>query len=92
MAKKPKREQWRLPKTFKPAKVKKDGSRQRYDGEPRFHDLVKHANDQTLSADTFVKCCGCGLTHLNIYNVLETPNGKWHLLVRVYRVPGTGKK
>ena len=91
MAKKPKREQWRLPKTFRPAKVKK-GTIQRHDGEPRIFSLTKHENDRSLSTDTFVECCDCGLTHHHIYNVIKPPNGKWYLLVRAYRQPGTGKK
>ncbi len=84
-----KREQWRLPKAFKPD-LEVNGRLQRYNGEPRYHNLVKHENDRTLSADTYVECCGCGLTHHNTYNVVITPSGKWHLIVRAYRVPGTG--
>ncbi len=85
-----KREQWRLPKTFEPDAEKND-SRQRYDGEPRFIDLVRHENDRTLSAQEYIECCDCELTHLHTYNVLKTPDGKWYLIVRAYRVPGKGK-
>ncbi|KKL18799.1 hypothetical protein LCGC14_2471900 [marine sediment metagenome] len=85
----PKREQWRLPKAFQPDQ-KVNETRQRHDGEPRIYDLVKHANDRSLSADTFIECCGCGLTHHNTFNVMKTPDGKWYLMLRAYRVPGTG--
>ena len=86
---KQKREQWRLPKEFKPD-LAMDGFQQRHDGEPRIVDLVKHGNDRTLSAHEYIKCCDCGLTHLHTYNVMKTPNGKWFFKVRAYRVPGTG--
>ena len=85
-----KREQWRLPKPFETAKTV-DGRIQRHDGEHRFYELVKHANDRTLSADTFIECCDCGLTHHYTYNVMKTQDGNWYLVHRAYRVPGTGK-
>ena len=85
-----KREQWRLPKTFKTAKVV-NGSIQRHDGEPRLYELVKHLGDRTLSVDTFIECCDCGLNHHHTFNVLTTPDGNWYLVHRAYRVPGTGK-
>ena len=80
------RDQWRLPKTFKTAKIK-DGKRQRHDGEPRFFDLVKHENDRTLTADEVVSCCDCGLTHHHVYNVIRASSGKWYLSIRAYRMP-----
>ena len=83
-----KRTQWRLPKTFKPNKLV-NGFIQRVDGEPRTHLLTKHENDHTLSTDTFVECCDCGLTHHLTYNVMRV-RAEWYLLVRAYRVPGTG--
>lgn len=53
-------------------------------------ELVKHDNDSSLCADTFIECCDCGLTHHRTYNVVKPPNGKWYLIERAYRVPGTG--
>jgi len=85
------REQWRLPKVFKPAKIKK-GRHQRHDGEPVIHRLVRHANDKTLTADTTSECCDCGLTHTRTYNIFRVSSNKWYLVERVYRVPGTGKE
>ena len=85
-----KREQWRLPKTFKPAKVKK-GSQQRVDGEPRIYRLTKHANDKTLGVGTFDVCCDCSLTHHVTFNVMHVRK-KWYLVERAYRVPGTGRE
>ena len=85
-----KRARWRLPKTFKATKVKK-GVQQRYDGEPRFYELGKFANDKTLTTHYIDKCCGCGLEHQNTYNVLKVKK-KWYMIVRAYRLPGTGKK
>ena len=85
-----KREQWRLPPTFKPKPVK-DGAQQRHDGEPRFYELKKFENDRTLHTDVFNACCDCGLKHHYTYNVLKTPDGTWYLVSRAYRVPGTGK-
>ena len=79
---------WKLPKTFKISKVKK-GQRQRHDGEPRFLELVKHANDRSLSAQESVKCCDCGLTHLHTYNIIKTKlkkKVKWYIVERAYRV------
>lgn len=85
-----KREKWRLPKTFKVAKEKK-GLIQRQDGEPRFYELVKHANDRSLTTDTIVACCDCGLTHNHVYNVF-VGKGTWYLGIRAYRLPGKKKK
>ena len=86
-----KRERWILPKTFVEQPVV-DGAQQRASGEPIFYTLVKHANDDALSADSFDICCGCGLTHHQTYNVFCTKAGKWHLGVRAFRVPNTGPK
>ena len=86
-----KREQWRLPKAFKPD-LEVNGRIQRHEGEPRFHELVKHESDRTLSVDTFIECCDCGLTHHHTYNVIKTCTGKWYLVHRAYRIPGTGKE
>ena len=86
MSKKKKRERWRLPKTFKVAKTKK-GVVQRHDGEPRFFELVKHANDQTLTCNTVVACCDCGLKHNYVYNIFKVSKGTWYLGVRAYRLP-----
>ncbi len=86
-----KRKKWKLPKTFKPNKAKK-GFRIRQDGEPSFLELAKHDNDQTLHAHEVTKCCDCGLTHLHTYSIMRTPKGYWFIIVRAYRVPGTGKK
>lgn len=80
-----KREQWRLPKTFKVDPVV-DGLQQRHDGEPRFFELVKHLDDTTLSAFEHIKCCNCGLKHLHTYNVFKAPSGRWFLVVRPYRI------
>ena len=85
-----KREKWLLPKTFKTKRSKK-GRHQRQDGEPIIHELVRHANDRTLTADTASECCDCGLTHTRTYNVFRVSSGKWYLIERVYRVPSTGK-
>ena len=85
-----KRKQWRLPETFKPAKVKND-SQQRSDGEPRFYQLIKHGNDKTLTTHYFDVCCDCGLTHHEMFNLLKVKKG-WYLVTRAYRVPGTGKE
>ena len=79
---------WKLPEVFKVSKVKK-GFRQRYDGEPRFLDLVKHSNDRTLSTQESVKCCDCGLVHIHTYNVIRIrlkKKNKWYMVVRAYRV------
>ncbi|KKM19065.1 hypothetical protein LCGC14_1659440 [marine sediment metagenome] len=84
------REKWRLPKAFKPAKVKK-GCIQRSDGEPRFYRLTKHDNDKTLTTHCFNMCCDCGLTHHLTFNVLKAGK-KWYLVERAYREPGTGKE
>ena len=86
-----KREQWRLPKAFKPDSEVNE-RRYRHDGEPRLYDLVKHVNDRSLSTDTYIECCDCGLTHHYTYNVMKTPDGNWYLMMRAYRVPGTGGK
>ena len=86
-----KREKWRLPKTFKVAKKKK-GTIQRQDGEPVFLTLKKHENDRTLTTNETIKCCDCGLAHSQSYNVFKTPDDAWYLVVRSYRLPGTGKK
>lgn len=86
-----KREKWRLPKTFKVAKEKK-GMIQRQDGEPRFYELAKHVNDRTLTANTIVACCDCGLEHNHVYNVFRVSKGTWYLGVRSYRLLGKGKK
>ena len=80
-----KREQWKLPKTFKVEPIVND-SRQRSDGEPRFLVLTKHGNDRSLSTQEFSKCCDCGLTHLYTYNVIKTPDGNWYLVKRAYRI------
>ena len=85
-----KRERWRLPKSFKPAKVKK-GRIQRSDGEPQVYLLTKHNNDKTLTTHCFDVCCDCGLTHHLTFNVLKVRK-KWYLVERAYRVPGTGNK
>ena len=85
-----KRKQWRLPKAFKPAKVKK-GCIQRSDGEPRVYTLTKHDGDRTLTTNCFDMCCDCGLTHHMTFNVIHVRR-KWYLVERAYRVPGTGKK
>ena len=79
---------WKLPKTFKTSKIKK-GLRQRHDGEPQILELVKHANDRTLSIAESCKCCDCGLTHLYTYNVMRVGRKKktrWYLVKRAYRV------
>ena len=79
---------WKLPKVFKVSKIKK-GSRQRHDGEPRFLELVKHANDRTLSTQEIAKCCDCGLTHLYTFNVVRIKlkkKNKWYIIERAYRV------
>jgi len=86
-----KREAWRLPKIQKHNKVDEYGMIQRRDGEPRIHKLTLWSNDRTLCTDSVVTCCDCGLTHNMTYNVLKTPDGDWHLLIRAYRIPGTGK-
>ena len=86
-----KRGTWRLPKAFVPAEVESGGGVQRYDGEPVLHRLENHDNDRTLSTFTCIKCCDCGLSHLHTYNVMKAPDGKWWLLARAYRAPGTGK-
>ncbi len=75
---------WKLPKVFKPSKVKK-GKRQRHDGEPRFLDLIRHRNDRTLTTNEVVSCCDCGLTHHHTFNVL-TIGRKWFLIIRAYRL------
>jgi len=79
---------WKLPKTFKPNKIKK-GFRLRQDGEPQIIPLAKHANDRTLTTQELVKCCDCGLTHLYTFNVLKVKRKKktkWYLIKRAYRV------
>ena len=81
-----KREQWRLPKTFEPAKVI-EAYQQFCDGEPDALSLIKYTNDNTLSTHEYIKCCDCGLAHLRIYNVIKTPDGRWYIKVRSYRVP-----
>ena len=87
-----KREKWRLPKPFEISKVNKDGSQSRTRGEPLICGLIKHKNDETLSTDMFAECCDCGLTHHYMFNVMKPQkNGEWYLIMRVYRVPGTGK-
>jgi len=85
-----KRQRWRLPEKFKAAKVKK-GSQQRYDGEPRFYELGKFANDKTLTTHFTNKCCDCGLEHHNTFNILKVKK-KWYMIERAYRIPGTGRK
>ena len=85
---------WKLPKTFKISKTKK-GFRQRQDGEPRFLELIKYANDRTLTAQESVKCCDCGLTHLHTYNIVRIrlkKRNKWYLVERAYRIQGTGDR
>ncbi len=79
---------WKLPKTFKISKIKK-GLRQRHDGEPQFLELVKYANDRTLSITALSKCCNCSLIHLHTYNVVRIKlkkKNKWYLIIRAYRV------
>ena len=79
---------WKLPKIFKVSKIKK-GFRQRHDGEPQILELVKYANDRTLSITETCKCCDCGLIHLYTYNVLRVKikkKDKWYLIKRAYRV------
>ena len=92
--KKKKRLSWRLPRAFK-GNPEIAGFRKRQDGEPRFVDLVKHRNDRTLSAQEFIQCCDCGLTHLHTYNVMQVRR-KWYIIVRAFRQPVTyvdsGKK
>jgi len=86
-----KRDVWMLPKTFVERPVNKQGYIQRADGEPRFYPLVKHGDDRSLCADQFVACCDCGLEHHHTFNVVKTPDGKWWLVVRAYRMPGMEK-
>ena len=85
-----KRQKWRLPGAFKSAKAKK-GRQQRHDGEPRVYRLAKHANDRTLTTDSFDVCCDCGLTHHMTFNIMNVRK-EWYLVERAYRVPGTGKR
>ena len=77
---------WKLPAEFKEATLR-DGSIQRHDGEPRLYELTRFSNDRTLHVDTYIECCDCSLTHHYLYNVLKTPDGKWYLQARAYRVP-----
>jgi hypothetical protein len=82
---------WKLPKAFKPDKRKK-GFKLRHDGEPRFVSLLKYINDRTLRGQEWISCCDCGLIHLHTYNVIRTPDGLWHLIVRAFRAPNNKKK
>lgn len=87
--KKIKVERWGLPKTFKPSK-NKNGFIIRHDGEPRFYELTKHANDKSLTADSLVKCCDCGLVHHYTYNVFAVKQkgkkSRWYIGLRAYRI------
>lgn len=83
------RTHWKLPKTYKPDE-RSDGHRV-VDGEPIHHQLRRYDNDRTLTADAFVECCDCGLTHHYVFNVRTSPDGSWWLMRRAYRVPNTGK-
>lgn len=82
---------WSLPKTFVEAAADKNGDVQRFDGEPRFLPLAKHENDRSLCTSSYGRCCGCGLEHHYTYNVIKTPDGEWYVVVRAYRVPGSGR-
>lgn len=86
-----KRPTWRLPKEFEISPQQENGDMQRHDGEPVLHFLANHANDRTMSTEAWIKCCSCGLTHLHTYNVMKAPDGRWWLIARAYRAPGTGK-
>ena len=90
MSPRKKRPTWLLPKEFTVA-PDKEGTIQRFDGEPVLHALENHGNDRTLSAHTWLSCCSCGLTHLHTYNVMKAPDGQWWLLTRAFRAPGTGE-
>jgi len=83
-------EKWKLPKNFVPEPTE-NGSKLSHDGEPAVYELTKHPNDATLITDRFIECCDCGLTHHHTYNVVRNKKGKWYLVERSYRVPGTGK-
>ena len=86
-----KREQWRLPKAYREEPIV-DGKIVRTNGEPRLIRMVKHENDTSLVADTFIACCDCSLVHHYTYNVFKAPDGEWVLLTRAYRLPtGMGK-
>lgn len=68
-----------------------DSNRIVRDGEPLIFDLEKFPTNEALTVEEWSVCCDCGLRHLIIYEVFEH-NGRFHLALRCFRDPDSGKK
>lgn len=66
------------------------GEQKLVSGQPVQVTLRRFAGDRALRGLEWTSCCGCGMTHLIVYELFadgESP--RWYLNTRSYSIPGS---
>ena len=64
----------------------RDGVQWNADGDAFTIPLKRQRNDRSVRGEELLTCCGCGLTHLLLFEVFRDSDGDYLLTKRAYRL------